>query len=303
MSSANTVSNTDSSIDLARWDFTKIRRLNERCLRFINNQHSQHAKKIGVALTGLLRCYVDFDVTGVDEARWAGILRELHAPCVLFKVRASTTDQPVFVNVDPGLAFTMIDRLLGGSGESVVDPRELTPIERTILSKPIQKIVSLIASSWNESSPVTFSIDELISNPELVEIKGVDDVAVSVVNKVKIGNLEGNISFIYPLALFTPILTNLERASASQTLPKPERDRTEALLKQARVPIYIRFSPSMVNIEHLIGVRGGDVILLDSRVNDEVEVYVGDQNLWMGRPGIVDGRIGVKLTRSVKGGK
>ncbi len=303
MAATDVASRTDSSSNLTKWDFTNIRRIDERCLRIISHQHSQCAKKISVTLAGLLRSYVDFDVAGVSESRWADVLNSIPAPCALFMVKASSSDDPILVNVDLKLAFGMVDRLLGGSGESSVEARELTPIEKRILSKPIQKIVNLLAASLNEYSPVTFTLGELISNPELIDLNNRDDVAVAVVSKVKVGNLEGNISVFYPLALFAPILSNLQRAGSTQKTVKAQKDHAEALLRHVSLPISIRFSPSMVNIEHLIGLQKGDVILLDRRVNDEVEVYVGTQNIWMGRPGNANGRIAVKLTRLVKGGK
>lgn len=302
MAMTNVESKADSS-NLASWDFTRIRRLSDRSLRLISHQHSQCGKKIGVTLAGLLRCYVDFDVAEVREMGWGEVLNAIPAPCAVFMVKASSTEDPLLLEIDLKLAFAMIDRLLGGSGESVIEPRELTSIEKRVISKPIQKIANLLAASWNEYSPMTLTLGELISNPELIAIPGVDDVAVAVIARVGIGGIEGTVNIYYPCTLLSPILTSVEKTSGAVKPPKLRRVAAEALLKQIRLPVYIRFTPSLVNIEHLIGLRKGDVLLLDSRVNDEVEVYVANSNLWMGRPGSVGGRIGVKLTRSVKGGK
>lgn len=302
MAMTNVVSKPDSS-NLAKWDFTRIRRLSDRSLRLISHQHSQCGKKIGVTLAGLFRCYVDFDIAEVGERGWGEVLNAIPAPCAVFMVKASSTEDPLLFEIDLKLAFAMIDRLLGGSGESVIEARELTSIEKRIISKPIQKIANLVASAWNEYLPMTLTVGELISNPELIEIPSIEDVAVAVRAMVRIGGIEGTINIFYPITLLNPILSTVERTSKPIKPPKPRKDAAEALLKQIRLPVYIRFAPSMVNVEHLIGLRKGDVLLLDSRVNDEVEVYVANSNLWMGRPGSVGGRIGVKLTRSVKGGK
>ena len=64
-----------------------------------------------------------------------------------------------------------------------------------------------------------------------------------------------------------------------------------------------RLAPTWVDMKHLVDLAVGDVLLLDNRVTEDVEILVGKKIAMKGRPGSHGGRLAVKITRfSEEGG-
>ena len=54
------------------------------------------------------------------------------------------------------LTFTIIDRLLGGKGEPIRKPRDLTDIERTVVERVMMKMLEHLEESWSTVVDIRF---------------------------------------------------------------------------------------------------------------------------------------------------
>lgn len=73
---------------------------------------------------------------------------------------------------------------------------------------------------------------------------------------------------------------------------------TTAHLAAVALPLSARYRPTPVAIRDITSLRLGDVLYLDHKPTDEVEVRVGREFAFYGNPGAVDGSIGVRISRS-----
>ena len=52
------------------------------------------------------------------------------------------------LELNPAIAFTMIDRMLGGSGRRVSADRALTEIEQTVVDAVVKLILEQLSETW-----------------------------------------------------------------------------------------------------------------------------------------------------------
>jgi flagellar motor switch protein FliM len=50
----------------------------------------------------------------------------------------------------------------------------------------------------------------------------------------------------------------------------------------------------------LLELKPGDVIKLENRINEEIEVIIGSRRKLAARPGTVDGKKAIRITRALK---
>ncbi len=296
-----TPATSGEKVDIVVWDFGSSKRLEERHLRAIERSHGEFARKVSVGLAGILREYVEVEIREIAEVPWDRLIGEIPSPCAVFKFTATPLEGAGILHIDLALAFAVVDKLLGGSGKPIDATRELTSIEQRLLTRFVEHIVKSMGNAWGDHAKLSFAIGDYISTPEFLPTLGLNDSAIRVSVAMKLAGLNGSITIGYPYLMFEPIIKAFTTSQPGKRIAA-DRARMEAFLKQVSLPVSVRLTPSMVSLKHLLSLEPGDVLLLDNRVSDEVEVAVAGTRLYMGRPGSVDGRIAVKITRAIEGG-
>jgi flagellar motor switch protein FliN/FliY len=99
---------------------------------------------------------------------------------------------------------------------------------------------------------------------------------------------------------------NMDDTATSETASAPEPDETRPVRASAflGVPIEVTISVGRARplVSELVGLKRDSVLALDSRIEDPVDLYVGERLIARGELQEIDGdpgRLGVRLTEVV----
>lgn len=291
-----------SSDTPAAYDFQHPNRLSKQQVRLIDHLHGGLAKRLSISLAGLVKDFVEVEVASVDEGPWSEFLDSLPAPCAAFVFSADPLEGMGVVDVDPRLAFGFIDKLFGGKGAPLDTGRELTPIEQKAIANLSTAVLKDIEFAWAPLGKISVVQTGFAPSAEFIPAPGITESLVSVRLGIRTNSMEGRITVAYPYLMFEPLFRRLVKPTRIQKKREPDKDRIEDVLKQVRMPVVARLVPTSVSIRHLVNLQKGDVLVLDNHVSDDVAVFVGGRNAFMGRPGDLNGRIAIKVRRLIKGG-
>ena len=105
----------------------------------------------------------------------------------------------------------------------------------------------------------------------------------------------------YPHHMFEQAIRALAPV-AEENSPQPSAVGSAGMVNNLSLPVTARLSPTLVGMKHLVDLGVGDVLLLDNRVTEDVEVLIGHKPVMHGRPGSSSGRLAVKITRFIEQG-
>src|SRR5437764_452200 len=77
------------------------------------------------------------------------------------------------------------------------------------------------------------------------------------------------------------------------------KDSAELIKKNmdaVRVPFTVQLGGAQVGMEELLNVQPGDVIRLEGLANQELDILVGGQRKFKGRPGLVGHKVAIQIT-------
>lgn len=77
-------------------------------------------------------------------------------------------------------------------------------------------------------------------------------------------------------------------------------DHIETLIRRVDVPIKAILGRSNVAVNDFLNLQVGDVIRLDSRVDSELSVYVGNIKKFMALPGSQEDHFAVRITSVIR---
>jgi flagellar motor switch protein FliM len=190
------------------------------------------------------------------------------------------------------LAFSIIDRLLGGPGWFPAKLRDLTDIERTLMQRFMARMLNSYRESWNYLLTLSLKIEALDSNPQFIpRIIPLDQIVAFVTCELKIGDKTGTMNFCLPylvLQSIGPQLTDFQWSpSVVSGRGMTEEDIAQLVrnVERAEVEFEVELGRTIVSLRDLIALQVGDVVLFDkltsqpliARINDheKFKVYAG----------------------------
>lgn len=297
---------TDRPRQLRVYDFRRQSKFSREQIRTLQMLHDNFSRLLTTYFSGLFRTMIQIGVSSVDELTYGEFMRSMPSPGVLAIVSLDPLKGTAILEISPSIAFPMIDRLFGGSGQPLDRPRALSEIEQTVMERVIAGFLSNLREAWKNIVELKPQLEGIETNPLFAQIVAPNEIVVSIVFRAKIGDHAGAINLCIPYIVIEPVLSRLTAHNwfaASQRDPAPEvKQALQHKVAEASMPLSAELGGTAVTVGDMLELKVGDVIALDNRVGDELRVRIGPKIKYRGRPGKVGKRMAVQITRVVEEG-
>ena len=129
------IKNTTQEKRITSHNFRRPSKFAKEHLKTLHIMHDNYARLVTNFLTGYLRTLVQVDVISVETLAYNEFTNSIGNPVVLAIVDFSPLSGSIIFEMDPHIAFALVDRILGGKGYSMDKVRNLTEIEVSIIEK------------------------------------------------------------------------------------------------------------------------------------------------------------------------
>ncbi len=120
---------------------------------------------------------------------------------------------------------------------------------------------------------------------------------------IKLGEVEGLINFCIPHLVIEPIMDKLNTkhwfSSQEDEDLSVYRSKVEVGLEETKIPVSVVVGRTNITVDEFIDLQVGDVITLDSFVNSDFSVMIGNLLKFYAKPGISRGKNAVQITSLV----
>jgi len=210
------------------------------------------------------------------------------------------------MEINPNIAYSMLDRLMGGSGASHSNVDNLTEIETKIMTNLFERSFDNLREAWENIAEIDPMLVELEVNPQFLQMISPNETVVVISLNTIIGETTGMINICIPHVVLEPIVPNLSVRYWMQTNKKeisPEQTKMlEKRVKQAKLPVVAELGSSDITIEDFLSMTLGDVIQLDQKIKDPLVLKVGNIPKFTVQPGKLNKKMAIQIIDPVKGG-
>jgi flagellar motor switch protein FliM len=283
-----------------KYDFRRSDRIPKEQIRALRGVHDTFARSLASSLSAYLRTYVTVNLISVEQLSFRNMMAGLPSPTCLAVLNVRPYDGIAMLELNPGLAFPMIEMLLGGGKlKPLVVQREMTMIEQQILSSLLVLILQNLALSWESVATVEFGVDSYETEPALVHVLPPNEAVVSIATEIQIGETTGMMNIGMP----SSIVKVLRQKFDSQWTPRrsnateEEIQRTLQHVGPAALDFEVRVDGSAVSFLDLLELTEGDILQFDQRSTELVSVHVNQCPKWQGKVVVSGGRRAVQLER------
>ena len=127
--SAEEIKDEEKQKKIKVYDFKRPDKFSKDQIRTLYMLHENFARLLNTYLSTHLRAIVNVNVASVDQLTYEEFVRSLSNPSVIGVLNMEPLKGNIIFEMNPNIAFVIIDRLFGGLGESLSKIRALTDIE------------------------------------------------------------------------------------------------------------------------------------------------------------------------------
>ncbi|MBL8065373.1 MAG: flagellar motor switch protein FliM [Chthonomonadaceae bacterium] len=280
------------------YDFRRPDKFSKDQLRTLQMLHETFARLSGTGLSGFLRNSVNIELISLEQVPYEEYLRSINSSVFTILSIPPLNGQAV-LEIEFEIIFTMIDKLLGGPGRTV-GRSILTDIETPLVKDMIDRLFAGLKSAWEGVVIINPGIEAIETSAQFVQIAPPTDIVISVLFEVRIGETRGAMSLCIPYMVLKPITAKLSAqrwfASGSRR-QKPEYKR--AIVQQvaaSEVECSILLGKSRLQVRDFMRLRVGDVLRLNQRSNQDIQMLVSKMPTYEGRPALNHNKLVFSVT-------
>jgi flagellar motor switch protein FliM len=286
------------SLAIKAFDFRNPAFLSEIDLRRLRLIHEGFVRYLSARLSLYLRMEFDAKILNfVPEtyAKFTGDLPDLTHLC-LFRV-----DPLVGVgilDINPHLALTIVDRILGGRGHSVSAERFPTEIEIGLLEDVIKIVLEEWCKQWKAESDLTPSIIGHENNGHFLETAPQDAVFLQLQLEVNFGDCSEKFQIGVPYNMIEPMVKRMQakRQKGIGIGVAEKHAMWQKSYDRISVPVRAQWDAFEVSLREVTSFRVGDVLEMPSELFQRTHLLLNGVPKFIGTVGIDDDHVAVQLT-------
>ena len=301
---AQQIQTTTQEKKIKSHDFKRASKFAKDHIKTLNIIHDNYARLVTNFLTGYLRTLVQVDVVTVEALPYSDFSNSVSNPVVLAIIDFTPLSGSIILEIEPHIAYALVDRILGGKGSSMEKVREFTEIELAIIERIIIQILNLMREPWENVISIRPRLDKIETNAQFAQIVAQNETVALITLSAKVGDVDGMINICIPHMVVEPIASKLSTRFWFSNIQKeatPEmKESIEAKVQNTIVPIKAILGKTTISVSDFIELMPGDVLPLDANINDDMEVQVGELLKFYAKPGVKKNKVAIKITKVIK---
>lgn len=289
---------------IKNYDFKRPAKFSKEHLRTLEIIFEHYGRLISTNLPLYLRKNVQVSVASSETVTFSEFTNALANPVILGIVNFAPLAGNIILELGTNLGYTMIDRMLGGAGEPLDKTREFSEIELTIIEKMMIICMQLMREPWKNVLDINPVLDRLETNPQFAQIIAPNDMIAIVTLNMKIGDVEGIMTICLPYFTLEDIMDRLNTkywyANMTEKQDEGYQEHIGDLIKKVSIPVKAILGKSVITVNDFASLQVGDVIRLNTHVDDELSVYVGNIKKFTAMPGSSKEQYAVRVTTVIR---
>ncbi len=282
------------------YDFKRPAKFSKEHLRTLEIIFEHYGRLLSTNLPVYLSRNVQVSVASSETVTFSEFTNALSNPVILGIINFQPLQGNIIMELSSNIGYAMLDRMLGGEGKPLDKVREFSEIELSILEKIMVACMHLLREPWSNVIELDPYLERIEANPQFAQVIAPNEMIAIVVLNIKIGDVEGFMNICLPYITLEDIMEKINTKFWFSTMQEMEdesyQENIEALIRHVDIPIKAVLGRSTISVADFGNIQVGDIIRLDRRIEDELDVYVGNIKKFSALPGSNKENYAVRVT-------
>ena len=269
-----------------KFDFQRPDRIPKSQVRAIHLLHDIFVRNLVSSLSAYLRSYLTVNLVSVEQLSYAEFLEGLPSPTCMVSLGLQPYDGSGVLELNPSLAFPILEMLLGGTGKSSASiQRDITEIEQKILDGLFRIVLHDLREAWKGVTEIGFAIESMETEPQLLHLMGPNEAVVAIGVEVRIAETVGMMNIAMPSIVIKMMRQKFDQQwSVRKTQPsESEQARLLLMLREASLTLEARMEGLALTVQNLLDLAEGHLLFFDRSIDSQLELVVNGRHKYSGQ--------------------
>jgi flagellar motor switch protein FliM len=248
---------------------------------------------------------VEVSLDSITSIRFGDYLNSIPLPAILAVFHAAELDNYGLFTVDSNLIYSIVDVLLGGrrgSSAMRIEGRPYTTIERTLVQRMVEVILTDMCAAFEPLAPVNFSLDRLETNPRFAAIARPANAAILVKLRIDMEDRGGRTELLLPYATLEPIRKLLLQQFMGEKFGRDSiwESHLATELWSTKVDIDAILDEQVMPLHRIMNLEVGQTVMLNASPDSKIELRCRGVPLLTGRMGRVGSSVAVRVDAAIE---
>lgn len=278
------------------YNFRRPDRVSKEQMRSLHFLHDRFARNVATSLGAYLRAVTELTIVSAEQFSYSEFLMSLSDPTAYYAIAMPPLDGLAALELNPTLAFTIVDRMLGGSGSGAQPQRALTEIEQNVIDAVVKLILENLTESWHAVFDVEFTIQSRETRPQMLQVVGPNEVVILLAFDLRVGDVRGMLNLCIPASIIEATGNAFVKDWHRTKRVATSTERIWLHDNLNRMPLAVTASlETRLRARELVRLKPGDVISLGLPIQTPVTVRVANRAKFLGRLAAPDVNVEVLL--------
>ncbi len=265
------------------YNFASAGQISTDQLRAISMLNDLFARNLTHNLSAWLRTRLQVNLVSAEQIAFNEFLLRIPEISYVASVRLEPLGALSVLQLDLGLAPSVIDLLLGGEGQAG-QLRELTDIEESIMASLIEIVCRELTLAWQPVG-LSFNFERRQMQTQAARIMPVTEKTLCLSFEVRMQESSGLINLAFPAVVANTILRRLTGEWGGRRRHADEsRARIEGSVRRLCFGTSLQLPPVRIEARELDALSIGKVIRLHLAANTSAELRAGGQPIFHAQP-------------------
>jgi len=288
--------------DVKAYDFRNPTKLSKEQLQLLQQTCSRFFHHIATFFSAKTRRIIEVKLDSIDELPYQDFVRSIPLPCLLVTLGMANTNGICVLHIDLPVAYVFYDILCGGAGKQGVASRntEPTDVELRVIRRIMQDALQQTITLAGENTSLALDMRSIETSPHNIQGLAINDTAVLASCTISVGDISGGIYLAIPFENLKPMLGDLALSSARHSPGNRKPTVNSSQIMDAPVRYQVVLAEIELTVNDLLELQTGDLISLDVKPGDPIDVVLGGRPRFQGTPGVHGDHLAVRISGKVE---
>ncbi|WP_277673292.1 flagellar motor switch protein FliM [Piscibacillus halophilus] len=287
------------------YDFKRALRFSKDQVRGLTRIHENFARLLTTHLSAQLRTYVNISLASVEQIPYEEFIRSVPQKTILNIFSVAPLEGRIVFEINPNIAYAVLDRMLGGKGSGMNKVENLTEIETTIMKRTFEQSMGQLEEAWASMIDIELILEDLEVNPQFVQLVSPNETVIVITLNTTIGDSSGMINICLPHIVLEPIISKLSMHYWMEEkvieIDEEQYERLSQNIKKVEVDAKVLLGESSITIEEFLNLASDDVIVLNQKIQEPLLLTTNDEPKFYVQPGKKNNHLAVQVIEEYRG--
>ena len=275
----------DQRTSVIGYNFRRPDRVTKDQIRSLHFLHDRFARNVSTSMSAYMRVVTDVSILSVEQFTYSEFLMSLSDPTAFYAISMRPLEGTAALELNPSVAFTMIDRMLGGSGRGVAVNRALTEIEQNVTDGVVKLILENLTDAWRGIVDVQFRISGRETRPQMLQVAAPNEVVLLMSFEIRIGEVRGVLNICFPAASIEAVSGSFTRSWQRTQREMTPTEQVALDENVGRVEVTLSAGiEAAIGAGDFLRLQVGDIVGLEHPAGEPIEVRVNGKTKFIGAP-------------------